>query len=64
MAYGWVILILILVTELGILQGIFDTVSMTGQQWGICFIVALLFVFVGELAKLIIKLFDLRKEDD
>ena len=41
-AYGWVILAMILVTELGIFQGIFDTVSMTRQQWGICFIVALL----------------------
>jgi Ca2+-transporting ATPase len=63
-AYGFVILALILVTELGILQSIFDTVSMTGQQWGICFIVALLFIFVGEIAKLILRLFGVGSEED
>jgi Ca2+-transporting ATPase len=63
-AYGWVILVLLLVTELGILQGIFDTVSLTRQQWGICFIVALLFLFVGEIAKLILRLLGVGKEED
>jgi Ca2+-transporting ATPase len=63
-AYGWVILILILVTELGLLQGIFDTVALTRQQWGICFIVALLFLFVGEIVKLILRLVGVRGEED
>jgi Ca2+-transporting ATPase len=63
-AYGWVILVLLLVTELGILQGIFDTVSLTRQQWGICFIVALLFLFAGEIAKLILSLLGVGKEED
>ncbi len=56
-AYGWVILILMLVTELGVLQSIFDTAPLTGQQWGICFGVALLFLFAGEIVKLILRLF-------
>jgi len=63
-AYGWVILILILVTELGILQGIFDTVPMTTQQWGICFIVALLFLFAGEIIKVILRLFGVGSKED
>jgi Ca2+-transporting ATPase len=63
-AYGWVILAMILVTELGILQGIFDTVSMTRQQWGICFFVALLFLFAGEIAKLILRWFGVGSKKD
>jgi Ca2+-transporting ATPase len=62
--YGFVILALILVTELGILQNVFDTVSMTGQQWGICFIVALLYIFVGEIVKLILRLFGVGSKED
>jgi Ca2+-transporting ATPase len=63
-AYGWVILILVLVTELGILQGIFDTVPMTKQQWGICFFVAFLFLFAGEIVKWILRLLGVGKEED
>jgi Ca2+-transporting ATPase len=63
-AYGWVILVLILVTELGILQSIFDTVALTSQQWGICFIVALLFLFASEIVKLILGLFGVGSEED
>jgi len=63
-AYGWVILILLLVTELGVLQGIFDTVALTGQQWGLAFGVALLFLLAGEIAKVILRLFGVGKEED
>jgi Ca2+-transporting ATPase len=62
--YGFVILALILVTELGILQSIFDTVPLTGQQWGICFIVALLYIFVGEIVKLFLRLFGVGSKED
>ncbi len=63
-AYGWVILILMLVTELGILQSIFDTVPMTRQQWFICFGVALVFLIVGEIVNLILRLFGVGSEED
>jgi Ca2+-transporting ATPase len=63
-AYGWVILVLLLVTELGILQSIFDTVPLTEEQWGICFSVVLLFLIVSEIAKLILRLFGVGKEED
>ena len=63
-AYGWVILILLLVTELGVLQGIFDTVPLTSQQWGICFVVALLFFIVGEFFKWILRLLGVGKVED
>jgi Ca2+-transporting ATPase len=57
-------LALLLITELGILQGIFDTVPLTRQQWGICFIVALLFLFAGEIFKLILRLIGVGREED
>jgi Ca2+-transporting ATPase len=63
-AYGFVILALLLVTELGILQGIFDTVALTRQQWGICFAVALLFLFASEIVKLILGWFGVGSEED
>jgi Ca2+-transporting ATPase len=63
LAYGWVILSLMLVTELGILQSIFDTVPMTSKQWGICFGVALLFLFASEIVKLILKWFGVGEEE-
>ena len=51
-------LILLLMTELSILQSIFDTVfTDLRQQWGICFSVALIFLFVSELVKFIFRLF-------
>jgi Ca2+-transporting ATPase len=63
-AYGWVILVLILVTELGLLQGVFDTVALTGQQWGICFIVAILFLFASEIVKLILRWIGVGGDED
>jgi Ca2+-transporting ATPase len=55
MAYGWIVLILVLVTELGILQNIFDTEPLTRQQWKICFLAGLFFVVIGELSKLVLR---------
>jgi Ca2+-transporting ATPase len=64
LAYGWIILAMLMVTELGILQSMFDTVPMTRQQWGICFIVAALFLFASEIAKLILRWLGVGKEED
>ena len=63
-AYGWIILILLLVTELGILQRIFDTVSLTEQQWTICFGAALLFLIVSEISKLILRIFGVGRKEE
>ena len=57
LAYGWVILILILATELSFFQRILDTEPLTTQQWGICFVAALVFFFVGEFIKWGFRLF-------
>jgi Ca2+-transporting ATPase len=42
-----------LVTALGPLQRIFDTVPLTSAQWGICLLGPIVFLAVAELGKLI-----------
>jgi Ca2+-transporting ATPase len=56
MAYGWVLLVLVLVTEIGLLQRIFGTEPLTLQQWGVCVLAAAGFFFVSEIVKLILRL--------
>jgi len=63
MAYGWVLLTLVLVIEIGILQRIFDTKALTRQQWGICLAAVLLFFLVSEIIKLILRLVGLGKKE-
>jgi Ca2+-transporting ATPase len=62
LAYGWVILILILATELSFFQRILDTEPLSTQQWGICFAAALVFFFVGEFIKWGFRLFSKSEE--
>jgi Ca2+-transporting ATPase len=45
----------ILVTEIGILQRIFDTASLSIGQWVICLVVASAIIWVTEVAKLILR---------
>jgi Ca2+-transporting ATPase len=42
-----------LVTELGALQRIFDTVSLTSSQWGICLLGPIIYVALVEVIKLV-----------
>ena len=44
----------VLVTELGLLQRIFETVSLTGRQWGICLLTSAIVLAVFEIGKLIL----------
>jgi P-type Ca2+ transporter type 2C len=41
----------LLVTELDFLQRIFDTVSLTSSQWGLCLLGPVLYLAVAELVK-------------
>jgi P-type Ca2+ transporter type 2C len=47
----------LLVTELDFLQRIFDTVSLTSSQWGLCLLGPILYLAITEL----VKLYDRRK---
>ncbi len=48
---GATLVLTFLVTELGPLQRIFDTVALTAAQWGICLLAPLVYVAVVELGK-------------
>jgi Ca2+-transporting ATPase len=50
-AIGWVILASILITSTGVFQTLFDTVSLTAEQWGICVVPGVLLLALGELYK-------------
>jgi P-type Ca2+ transporter type 2C len=50
---GAALVLTFLVTTLSPLQRIFDTVSLTSSQWGICLLGPLLFLAVAELGKLL-----------
>jgi Ca2+-transporting ATPase len=49
--YGLTILLAVLVTEIGFLQRIFDTVSLSFNQWLICLVLALVLLAYEEAAK-------------
>jgi Ca2+-transporting ATPase len=50
---GAALVLTFLVTALGPLQRIFDTVTLTTRQWGICLAAAVIFLALIELAKLL-----------
>jgi len=54
-AYGWIVLAMILVTEIGFFQRLFGTEPMELRQWGIVFLAAFVFIFLGELLKIILN---------
>jgi P-type Ca2+ transporter type 2C len=43
----------LLVTELNVLQRIFDTVPLTSSQWGLCLLGPLAYLAVAEIVKAI-----------
>jgi len=48
---GATLVLTFLVTALGPLQRIFDTVALTSTQWGICLLAPILYLVLVELAK-------------
>ena len=53
--YGLALLLIVLVTEIGVLHRFFSTVDLTLTQWGICAGLALSLVVVEEVIKLFIR---------
>ena len=53
--YGLALLFTILSTELGVLQRILGTTSLTGGQWLVCIVLSALLVLVGEAIKLVLR---------
>lgn len=57
-AFGWVVLALVFVTEVSLLQRTFGTEALSLDQWKLCLVAALAFLFVGEIFKFILRLFE------
>ena len=55
MLYGLALLFTLLSTELGILQRILGTTSLTGGQWLVCIALATALLLVSELVKLVLR---------
>ncbi len=52
---GLVIVLTVLVTEIGFLQRIFETVSLTRDQWGICLLATVIVLAIFEVAKIVLR---------
>jgi Ca2+-transporting ATPase len=50
-AFGAILLISVLITELNFMQKIFGTVPLTGLQWGISLLLAISALIIAELGK-------------
>jgi Ca2+-transporting ATPase len=50
---GGALLVTVLATELGFLNRLLDTVSLTADQWLVCLVVSLAVVVVAEVRKLL-----------
>jgi Ca2+-transporting ATPase len=52
---GMALVLTFLVTELNAFHRIFDTVSLTSSQWGICLLGPIVFLAFAELGKLVLR---------
>ena len=60
---GAALVLTFLVTSLGPLQRIFDTVALSTRQWGICLVTPLAYIAVIELIKLASRILGRRRID-
>ena len=51
-AFAWAFVVTVLITSVPFLQDLFATSDLTLNQWGLCFVPALLLLAIGEIAKL------------
>ncbi len=54
-AIAWVVIASILITSAGVLQNIFGTTSLTGEQWGMCLVPGVILLILGELLKVFLR---------
>lgn len=54
-ALGWTFVSAMLITQIRVLQDLFDTVPLTGRQWAIVLVPGVLLLAVGELYKLVLR---------
>ena len=53
--YGLAVLAIVAITTIDVLQRIFGTIELDGQQWGICVAIAMSLLLVEEVIKLVLR---------
>ena len=54
-AFAWAVVGSMLITQMRVLQDLFGTVPLTGAQWVICLVPAVVLLLLGELFKLVLR---------
>ncbi len=54
-AFAWAAIGTMLITETRILKGVFDTVSLTTNQWLLCLVPGVVLLILGEIFKVILR---------
>jgi Ca2+-transporting ATPase len=54
-AFVWAVVGSLLITEVGFLRTLFQTQSLTLEQWGLCVVPAIILLALGELGKLLLR---------
>ena len=54
-AFGWAALGSMLITQMRVLQDLFRTVPLTGNQWAICLLPGVILLVLGELTKVVLR---------
>ncbi len=54
-AFAWAAISTMLITETRILKGVFDTVSLTSDQWLLCLVPGIVLLILGEISKVVLR---------
>ena len=54
-AFAWAAVGSMLITQMRVLQDVFHTTPLTGQQWAICLVPGIVLLLLGELTKIILR---------
>jgi Ca2+-transporting ATPase len=55
LAFAWAIVGTMLITEVNVLQEVFETVPLNAHQWGWCLLAGLILLVLGEVAKFVAR---------
>jgi len=54
-AFAWAVLGSMLITQMKVMQDLFGTLPLTGQQWLLCLVPGVVLLFLGEIFKIILR---------
>ncbi|CAH0326219.1 hypothetical protein SRABI128_05204 [Microbacterium sp. Bi128] len=54
-AFAWAVLGSMLITQMKVMQDLFGTLPLSGQQWLLCLVPGVVLLFLGEIFKIILR---------